>query len=391
MTSGLGLVVCGHLRAEADAVVRSRGWQDVPVLSVPPRCERPWECWCDVLAAAGVVDAGVTRVVAVGGGCLPKANPNTTPNVASTVSARTCFGLLTNESLVDAWTARGCHLLTPGWLRHWRETVTAWGFDAETARAHFGEFAQTLLLLDTGTSADAVNDLRALSTFLGIPAETVAVGLDVFGDRLDHALAAVRMRREAEDALAQSAETGMLLDLAGGLLAIGHELDVLDRILEILEVLLPTHRARVASVKHGCLEHSVSRPSGLPPCDLQACIRAANGFVFLPDQDGFLVPFRSGEEVVGVVEITGIAIPRFISHYANLVLAMAALCAAAIAQARALAGVIPICSGCKRIRDAAGSWQQIEECVSRHSAAEFSHGLCPDCSRRRYPELEDLP
>lgn len=391
MTSGLDLVVCGHLRAEVDAISRARGWRGVGVLTVPPRCDRPWECWCDVLAAADAPNVGGARFVAIGGGCLPRPDPTATPNVAATVSARTCFGLLTNESLIDAWVARGCYLVTPGWLHHWRDAVAAWGFDAATARAHFGEFARTLLLLDTGTSADTAADLRDFSAFLGIPAETIRVGLDVLGDRIDRTLSAVRTKREVEDAVAQSAETGMLLDLAGGLLAIGHETDVLDRILDILEVLLPAHRARIVSVQHGCVQHSASRPSSMPQVDLDAFLRSPRVLVSLPEQEGFAVQFRSTEEVVGLLEVTGIATPRFISHYANLVLAMATLCAAAIVHARALAGVIPICSGCKRIRDAAGSWQPVEVYVHRHSEAEFSHGLCSDCSRRLYPELEDLP
>ena len=49
-----------------------------------------------------------------------------------------------------------------------------------------------------------------------------------------------------------------------------------------------------------------------------------------------------------------------------------------------LRGVLPICAGCKKIRDDQGYWTQIETYISERSDAEFSHGLCPDCALRLY-------
>ncbi|MEP0815171.1 MAG: PAS domain S-box protein, partial [bacterium] len=60
---------------------------------------------------------------------------------------------------------------------------------------------------------------------------------------------------------------------------------------------------------------------------------------------------------------------------------------AAITEIKTLKGLIPICASCKRIRDDAGFWQQIESYVEQHSGAEFSHSLCPACAKTLYPEL----
>ena len=59
----------------------------------------------------------------------------------------------------------------------------------------------------------------------------------------------------------------------------------------------------------------------------------------------------------------------------------------ALANIETLNGLIPICSSCKRIRDDKGYWNQVESYVSQHSKAKFSHAMCPDCSRRFYPDL----
>ncbi len=58
----------------------------------------------------------------------------------------------------------------------------------------------------------------------------------------------------------------------------------------------------------------------------------------------------------------------------------------ALAQVRTLHGLLPICANCKKIRDDKGYWHQVEAYVGAHTDATFSHGICPDCFRRLYPE-----
>ncbi len=57
------------------------------------------------------------------------------------------------------------------------------------------------------------------------------------------------------------------------------------------------------------------------------------------------------------------------------------------AKVKTLSGLLPICASCKKIRDERGEWKQIEEYISDRSDADFSHGLCPDCAMRLYPDL----
>jgi PAS domain S-box-containing protein len=61
----------------------------------------------------------------------------------------------------------------------------------------------------------------------------------------------------------------------------------------------------------------------------------------------------------------------------------------ALEQVKTLRGIVPICMHCKKIRDDKGYWNQVEVYVRNHTEAEFSHGLCPDCLVRLYPEMEE--
>ena len=60
----------------------------------------------------------------------------------------------------------------------------------------------------------------------------------------------------------------------------------------------------------------------------------------------------------------------------------------AMAQIKVLKAFLPICSGCKKIRDDEGKWQDVDVYIRRHSDTKFTHGLCPCCYDRLYPELK---
>jgi PAS domain S-box-containing protein len=58
----------------------------------------------------------------------------------------------------------------------------------------------------------------------------------------------------------------------------------------------------------------------------------------------------------------------------------------ALGKIKTLNGLLPICSSCKQIRDDKGYWQKVESYISEHTDVEFTHGICPDCLRKLYPE-----
>lgn len=58
----------------------------------------------------------------------------------------------------------------------------------------------------------------------------------------------------------------------------------------------------------------------------------------------------------------------------------------ALSEIKTLRGIIPICCNCKQIRNDEGIWSKIEKYISDHSEAEFTHGICPKCAQKLYPE-----
>ncbi len=61
----------------------------------------------------------------------------------------------------------------------------------------------------------------------------------------------------------------------------------------------------------------------------------------------------------------------------------------ALDEIKVLNDILPICSFCKRICLDNGEWQGIESYICQHSKANFSHGVCPECREKHYPEEEN--
>jgi uncharacterized membrane protein YccC len=61
----------------------------------------------------------------------------------------------------------------------------------------------------------------------------------------------------------------------------------------------------------------------------------------------------------------------------------------ALENIKTLRGLLPICSSCKKIRDDHGYWNQLETYIGAHTDAEFTHGLCPECIQKLYPDYSE--
>ncbi|WP_369695317.1 PAS domain S-box protein [Gracilinema caldarium] len=58
----------------------------------------------------------------------------------------------------------------------------------------------------------------------------------------------------------------------------------------------------------------------------------------------------------------------------------------ALAEVKTLNGLLPICASCKKIRDDQGYWQEVEQYIGSRTDADFSHGLCPECFKKLFPD-----
>ncbi len=130
---------------------------------------------------------------------------------------------------------------------------------------------------------------------------------------------------------------------------------------------------------------------------------------------GFQVLIKYNDMKLGILEIDDLKFPEHRDRYLNLTLSMVNVCGLAIENAKryqqirdvenklrkkkeklekalsevkTLSGLLPICSHCKKIRDDKGYWNQIEVYIHEHTDAKFSHGICQECVKKYYSDLD---
>ena len=99
------------------------------------------------------------------------------------------------------------------------------------------------------------------------------------------------------------------------------------------------------------------------------------------------IAMRTGDELDNLIDAFNALSANLAATRVRRDCAEAELHSANAQLKKTLHGLLPICASCKKIRDDQGYWQQVETYVHEHSDAEFTHGLCPDCVRRLYPNL----
>jgi hypothetical protein len=118
-------------------------------------------------------------------------------------------------------------------------------------------------------------------------------------------------------------------------------------------------------------------------------------FYIMDRKTGDLSPERSYREHIGGLIIQarrmGVSSPEF-EMMADLIdrqWTVSQELAVRMSEIRELRSLIPICSYCKNVRNDKGYWEKVEKYVETHYPAEFSHGICPDCIRKNFPEFYD--
>jgi hypothetical protein len=78
---------------------------------------------------------------------------------------------------------------------------------------------------------------------------------------------------------------------------------------------------------------------------------------------------------------------QHVSHLLKAEKELSAKLKNAINEIEQLSGLLPICASCKKIRDDKGYWENIEKYISTHTKATFTHGVCPECMQKYYPQF----
>jgi len=218
---------------------------------------------------------------------------------------------------------------------------------------------------------------------------------------------------DIEIARKQVSEYAMAFDLLAKMTHSSTEKEAIENILQLCIILFSPQKLFYASLKKGQPEQIYSS-TGLVEDDIAIKSRLSNfekKYAWTASSKGFLVKINYNDRPLGILEVDEISFPEYKEHYLNLTMSIVNVCGLTIENAKryqqikdaenkvrqekeklekamseikTLSGLLPICASCKKIRDDKGYWNQIEGYIQKHSAAKFSHSMCPECSDELY-------
>lgn len=282
-----------------------------------------FSCQQNFQKGEGILALGPRGVdVIIGGGCLCEDN-STYENEANPflLVPQLCFYLVAPMALVDNLIAEGAYLMTPGWLLNWRQQISDWGFDQETARQFFQETTRKLTLLDTGIDKNCLAELSAMGDYLGLPIQSIPVGLDILRLSLERLVMELRQKRSVlpppdhffTDHL-------MLIDLMNVLMASNNEKDAISHIEELFNLLFAPGSLCYISPDNSDPEHFASKPE--------------DRFVWTESGCGFVITLEHNSVYLGMLEVDDLTFAEYKDRYLALALPLARVCSMAILNAR---------------------------------------------------------
>jgi diguanylate cyclase (GGDEF)-like protein len=344
MASQLHLLICDNLRSEVASAIQAEEFSDVALSTFPSDFCIAKKGWDGLRELVSQFPPG-NQVVLLGGGCLSRLKePPPDLKSVQVYQLEQCFHFFVSPPVLERCLRQGAYVLTPGWLARWRDYVEhQWQMNRQTAQEFFRESTSHLLLLDTLTDQNSAQHLAEFSDYLGLPHETVPIGLDYFRLFLGKLVLEWHWKFEKEAAYEtlarasrQSADYATTLDLIGSLTGIMTEEQVVDRVLMLLTMLVAPSKIIFVSIIDG-------KPGSMWPCTAEDCDPSkvlehfdfAEDYAWNEDGQGFRLKIIYRGETLGLVEIAGFAFPQYEEHYLNITLVVARVCGLAINNARA--------------------------------------------------------
>jgi signal transduction histidine kinase len=283
------------------------------------------------------------KVGLFGGRCLAGLPDLLARDRAAVCTTDSCPELALNRHVIQAYTATGAYVTTPGALADWERLVAQGELSRDGLRQLLGASTQRILLLDTGVYDECADRLAALARFAGLPGEILPVGLDAVRLRVESLLLYAQLSAQRDQAIVesaqasrQSADYAMLFDLISALGGVKTETEAVEKIFEVFTLLCAPSRLVYVPLIDGSPGEARARPAyqGVSEATKNrlAGLRASHAWTELGK--GFTLRIGRRSQAIAALEVDGFTYPNLARDYLNLALNIAPVLALAISNAR---------------------------------------------------------
>lgn len=255
-----------------------------------------------------------------------------------------CLEIIADRDLLNylGMNERG-YIVTPGWLRRWKEHINYWKFDKKNARQFFQESMSRVFLLDTGIHDNSRHSLDEFSDFIGLPCECIEVGLDHIKNVLSQQVIKWRTARNIQtkemqllDMNQQLSNYKMMCQVAGTLGKLDDESKVIVTATDFIKILTGVNRIIYIPVADGIVRDPVPKVavSKAEQDVISEFFSSTEDYSWHSSDTGFIIRLRYLSETIGLLYIKDALFKERLPEYLNLVLAITNPVSLAISNSR---------------------------------------------------------
>lgn len=173
-------MICEAYEREATTVLETIGFNDVTLVTYPASILHLRMEWDEIIEKIHACE-DESQIIFIRGSCLVGLGDQPKElDICHYFELNQCFSMFINKSIINSYIKQGAYLLSPTWLKNWREHMEEYAFDKKKAQEFFKTSNTKLVLLDTGVYEDSEENLREFANFVGLPFEILPIGLDYF-------------------------------------------------------------------------------------------------------------------------------------------------------------------------------------------------------------------
>lgn len=269
---------------------------------------------------------------------------NTTPKLNGIARIYQCLELIASRDLLNyLQSSRNSYIVTPGWLRTWKQHINYWKFDRDTARQFFQESISQIVLLDTGIYTDSYDRLKDFADFVGMTYDSVEIGLDNIRYRIKNLYNTWHIARDNSARESQLMELNreisnykMMCQISGTLGKLEDEAKVIETAVDFIKILIGAQRIIYFPVVDNVIKKPVNgvTVSKSEQETTNQFFKSDTDYAWHSSDTGFVVRLRYISETLGLLYIKGTLFKERLPDYLNLVLAITNPLSLSVSNAR---------------------------------------------------------
>jgi len=342
MKNKLKIVGCGNFSKEIEQAIKLENLENnVETYFFGPNCDSHEICESNIKK---IIDSfkDSDDIIIIGSLCVNelKKSVEKSPAIHQVIAMDNCFDIILPSEIVKSYMKNGVYLLTSGWLVHWKRTIKKWGFDKKTAAMFFRETVNKLLFINTFVESESLEYLKGFSEFIDRPFEVLPAGIGYTRLFLRKIIMDWVFKQEKnihENELnysgKQISDYAFAMDVMKGLVSTSSEDAIIRNIIELFVIM--TGASIVYYLKY-------ENDQYIKAYDINGDETKEKMDIYLEKIDlpeiviesGFILKVSRWHELIGVIVVDKLPFPQYREHYMNVGLAIIAVCALAVENAR---------------------------------------------------------